>query len=115
MMLWPQAWPISGSASYSHKMATTGPSPSPAVARNAGWWWPYAEVVLLTERPSVLELDEAGRLHRGDGPALAWADGFALHAWRGMPVPASLFERLGALTSEPAGCGRGHRRRSRLG
>ncbi|WP_042379230.1 DUF6745 domain-containing protein [Streptacidiphilus melanogenes] len=71
-----------------------------AVARSAGWWWPYAEVVLLAERPVVLDLDEAGRLHRGDGPALAYPDGFALHAWRGMPVPASLFARLATLTVE---------------
>ncbi|WP_052441851.1 DUF6745 domain-containing protein [Streptacidiphilus anmyonensis] len=71
-----------------------------AVARSAGWWWPYAEVALLVERPVVLDLDEAGRLHRGDGPALAYPDGFALHAWRGMPVPASLFARLATLTVE---------------
>ncbi|RAG86574.1 hypothetical protein DN069_05820 [Streptacidiphilus pinicola] len=71
-----------------------------AVARSAGWWWPYTEVALLVERPVALELDEAGRLHRGDGPALAYADGFALHAWRGMPVPGSLFARLADLTVE---------------
>ena len=35
MMLWPQAWPIPGRASYSHTTATTGPSPSPARASKA--------------------------------------------------------------------------------
>ncbi|WP_370093511.1 DUF6745 domain-containing protein [Streptacidiphilus sp. MAP12-20] len=71
-----------------------------AVARSAGWWWPYADVVLLTERPVLLRQDEAGRLHSGDGAALAYGDGFALHAWCGMPVPGSLFERLGSVTPE---------------
>ncbi len=33
--LWPQAWPIDGSASYSHMMAIVGPSPVSIVARNA--------------------------------------------------------------------------------
>ncbi|WP_329585947.1 hypothetical protein OG500_34295 [Kitasatospora sp. NBC_01250] len=68
------------------------------VARAAGWWWPYAQVVLLTERPSELHRDEAGRLDRADGPALAYPDGFALHVWRGMPVPADFLAGLGGLT-----------------
>ncbi|MER6102717.1 DUF6745 domain-containing protein [Streptomyces sp. NPDC001832] len=68
------------------------------VARHAGWWWPYERVVVISERPEVLHRDEAGRLDRGDGPALAYRDGFALHAWRGMPVPAEFLEELNSLT-----------------
>ena len=34
MMLWPQAWPMPGSASYSHSTAIVGPS-DPARAANA--------------------------------------------------------------------------------
>lgn len=70
------------------------------VARSAGWWWPYERVALLTERPSELHRDEAGRLDRADGPALGYRDGFALHAWRGMPVPADFLSGLGDLTPE---------------
>ncbi|QMU78707.1 hypothetical protein GXW83_26365 [Streptacidiphilus sp. PB12-B1b] len=68
-------------------------------AAAAGWWWPYRDVVLLTERPIALHQDEPGRLHCADGPALAFPDGFALHAWRGMPVPAGFLDRLAALTA----------------
>ncbi|MEV5579555.1 DUF6745 domain-containing protein [Streptomyces parvus] len=70
------------------------------VARNAGWWWPYENAVVITERPDVLHRDEAGRLDHGEGPALAYGDGFALHAWRGMPVPAAFLEELSSLTPE---------------
>ncbi|WP_282688507.1 MULTISPECIES: DUF6745 domain-containing protein [unclassified Streptomyces] len=70
------------------------------VARNAGWWWPYEQAVVITERPDVLHRDEAGRLDHGEGPALAYGDGFALHAWRGMPVPAAFLEELSSLTPE---------------
>lgn len=70
------------------------------VARTAGWWWPYEHVAVVTERPVELHRDEAGRLDRGDGPALAYADGFALYAWRGLPVPGEFLDRLGALTPE---------------
>ncbi|GAA0982509.1 hypothetical protein GCM10009555_052550 [Acrocarpospora macrocephala] len=57
------------------------------VAREAGWWWPFERVVLICERPVELHRDDLGRLHRAVGPALAFSDGFALHAWHGMPVP----------------------------
>ncbi|MEU9478038.1 DUF6745 domain-containing protein [Streptomyces sp. NPDC048191] len=70
------------------------------VCRSAGWWWPFERVAVVCERPSALHRDEAGRLDRGDGPALAFPDGFALHAWRGMPVPASFVEELRTLTPE---------------
>ncbi|MFJ9634836.1 DUF6745 domain-containing protein [Streptomyces sp. NPDC101175] len=70
------------------------------VCRGAGWWWPFARVAVLSERPSALHRDEAGRLDHGDGPALAYPDGFALHAWRGMPVPAAFLAELSTLTPE---------------
>ncbi|MFH8583657.1 DUF6745 domain-containing protein [Streptomyces celluloflavus] len=71
-----------------------------AVARSAGWWWPYEKVAIIAERPAELHRDEAGRLDRGDGPALAFPDGFALYAWRGMPVPATFLDGLAGLTPE---------------
>ncbi|GAB7106455.1 hypothetical protein JCM4814A_47690 [Streptomyces phaeofaciens JCM 4814] len=71
-----------------------------AVCRSAGWWWPFARVAVVCERPVALHRDEAGRLDHGDGPALAYPDGFALYAWRGMPVPAEFLAELPSLTPE---------------
>jgi hypothetical protein len=70
------------------------------VARAAGWWWPYERVAVLTERPVVLERDNLGRLHHGDGPALSYPDGWGMHAWRGMPIPPEVAARLPALTAQ---------------
>ncbi|MGN9838397.1 DUF6745 domain-containing protein [Nonomuraea sp. H19] len=70
------------------------------VAGCAGWWWPYERVAIVTERPVELHLDDLGRLHRADGPAMAYADGFALHAWHGMPVPADFGAAMRGLTPE---------------
>ena len=42
-----------------------------------------------------------GRLHGEGGPAVAWPDGFAIHAWHGVRVPADVVERPGVL--DPAG------------
>ncbi|WP_327009451.1 hypothetical protein OHA72_20735 [Dactylosporangium sp. NBC_01737] len=68
------------------------------VARSAGWWWPYANVAVLTDRPDQLHRDNVGRLHAAETPALRYSDGFALHAWRGMPIPSDLVDRLAHLT-----------------
>ncbi|MEV0395673.1 DUF6745 domain-containing protein [Polymorphospora rubra] len=68
------------------------------VATSAGWWWPYEQVAVLTERPVVAERDNVGRLHRGDGPALAYPDGYGLHVWRGMAIPAEVAQELPRLT-----------------
>ncbi|MCH5671141.1 DUF6745 domain-containing protein [Streptomyces gilvus] len=70
------------------------------VCRSAGWWWPFARVAVASERPVALHRDEAGRLDNGDGPALAYPDGFALHAWRGMPVPPTFIAELPTLTPD---------------
>ncbi|MEU6841661.1 DUF6745 domain-containing protein [Streptomyces sp. NPDC046716] len=70
------------------------------IARSAGWWWPYERVAVVCERPGELHRDEAGRLDSAIGPALAFPDGFALHAWRGMPVPADFLAGLAGLTPQ---------------
>lgn len=70
------------------------------VAANAGWWWPFEKAVVICERPVALHRDEAGRLDCGDGPALAFPDGFGMYAWRGMPVPAAFLEELTSLDAQ---------------
>ncbi|WP_371499125.1 hypothetical protein OG871_23945 [Kitasatospora sp. NBC_00374] len=75
-------------------------APLAEIAAGAGWWWPYEGVALVCERPTELHRDEAGRLDRADGPALAYPDGFALHAWRGMPVPPEFLDGLAGVTPE---------------
>jgi hypothetical protein len=70
------------------------------VARSAGWWWTYAEVAILTERPATLRRDNIGRLHAADGPALAYRDGYGLHAWRGLAIPSDTVVELSNLTQE---------------
>ncbi|MEW2353832.1 DUF6745 domain-containing protein [Spirillospora sp. NPDC029432] len=63
-----------------------------AAARACRWWWPREDVCVVSEGPVTLRTEEwdgrAVRLHAGDGPAVRFADGFAVHAWHGAPVPA---------------------------
>jgi hypothetical protein len=55
-----------------------------------GWWWPYRGWCILTDRPTELHRDPQNRLHHETGPAVAYADGWAVHAWHGTRVPADL-------------------------
>jgi len=60
------------------------------VAKSCGWWWPFDRAIILTERPVALHLDPQQRLHNADGPAIEYADGFALYSWHGTRVPAEM-------------------------
>lgn len=56
------------------------------MARNAGWWAPYDDMVILCERHNVLKRDADHNLHCEDGPAVAYPDGWELFFWHGTPV-----------------------------
>lgn len=66
-------------------------SPHLEMARHAGWWMPYDDVVFLCERKSVLKRDNEGRLHCENGPAIGWED-WGLYFWHGTNVPAEWIE-----------------------
>lgn len=62
-----------------------------AIARAGGIWLPYPEMCIVIERPTGLHLEpDRGLLrpHLLDGPAMTWRDGFGIHAWHGVSVPA---------------------------
>lgn len=71
-----------------------------AVSRRTHWWWAYEGVAIVCERPVELHVNERGRLHRGEGPALAYRDGFELYRWRGVTIPATFAKILATLTPE---------------
>lgn len=68
------------------------------IAANAGWLVPHEGVCWLSPRPDVLGADPQGRLHCATGPALRYADGWALFAWKGTPLPAWMILRPQCIT-----------------
>ncbi|GAB2940610.1 DUF6745 domain-containing protein [Nonomuraea fastidiosa] len=64
-----------------------------AVAAASHWWWPSEHVCVVSERPAELHTEAWAqngerRPHRDDGPAIQYADGWAVHAWHGTVVPS---------------------------
>lgn len=63
------------------------------VARNAAWMLPHENMCWLAERPQLVRQDDRNRLHSPKGPAVAYADGWSAHAWKGVLVPRWIIER----------------------
>lgn len=65
---------------------------------NVGWILPCTLACWLSERPVTLALDDRGRLHCKDGPALAYADGWRRFAWKGIEVPSAFIQHPERIT-----------------
>ncbi|HEY9787505.1 MAG TPA: hypothetical protein V6D17_19105 [Candidatus Obscuribacterales bacterium] len=58
------------------------------MAQSCGWWWPFEDICIATERPKLISVDAQGRLHYGKGPAILYPDHWRICAWHGTFVPA---------------------------
>jgi hypothetical protein len=54
----------------------------------------------VCEKPDAFHFTQLRRLHNADGPALAYADGFAEYAWQGVLVPKFIIEDPESITVE---------------
>jgi len=72
------------------------------VSRSCGWVWPFVGCAIITGRPSVISFDDQKLLHSETGPAIAYRDGFAVHAWHGVRIPAEWIEDKASLTPKVA-------------
>lgn len=68
------------------------------IAKNIGWWWAHETVAFLTERPVSISLNNNNQLHCATGPAIAYADGFAVYAWNGLRIPKHFIEERDKIT-----------------
>jgi hypothetical protein len=70
------------------------------IAKSAGWIVPHEHVCWVCERPNLLRTDAGARLHCPDGPALRYPDGWSVHAWKGVEVPAWTIEHPDRITPD---------------
>ena len=68
-------------------------------ARSCGWWWPFKNCVILTDRPISLHRDDQGRLHNPDGMAIQYGDGWGVFSWHGTRVPAEVITSPQSISS----------------
>lgn len=94
---WP-SWPITpelerlGTCHFCHEVLglcdqTEGLEPDWLFAQSAYCYLPGRDICWISERPSLLELDGSNRPHSRTGPAIAFRDGWEIHAVHGVTVP----------------------------
>ena len=66
--------------------------------KNCGWVWWHENVLVISDRPSVINRDEQGRLHCETGPSIAYRDGWQLHHWHGTSIPREWIDDRKSLT-----------------
>ncbi|MET0071585.1 MAG: DUF6745 domain-containing protein [Candidatus Thiodiazotropha sp.] len=56
------------------------------IAQAANWWLACKEICIISERPCRLYHDENDQLHREDGPAIEYPDGWGAYYWHGISI-----------------------------
>lgn len=64
-------------------------NPMMEMAEECGWVWVYDDLVVVSERPTEIHMNNAGRLHHDTSQALRYADGWGLYSWHGYRIPRS--------------------------
>src|SRR5262249_12694831 len=66
-------------------------------AKAGGWWWPFQYMCFASDNPVEIQFDERMRLHKEDGMALSFQDGWGFHALHGIRVPETvIYNRFSA-------------------
>lgn len=52
----------------------------------AGWWISFEECIIISDPPCEIHFDADNKLHKDDGPAIMWRDGWPMFFWHGIPV-----------------------------
>ena len=68
------------------------------LVRSCGWVWWHETVLAISDRPEQLHRDTRGRLHNASGPAIRYRDGWALHYYHGVRMPADAIEDRSTIT-----------------
>jgi hypothetical protein len=60
-------------------------------AKEGGWFYPYKNVCMVTERPIEIHMKDQ-RIHNDGGPAIRYSDEFSVWALNGVRVPQEIAE-----------------------
>ena len=57
------------------------------ISSQCEYWFPFDGIVLASEKPRTVRWDDNKLLHGETGPAVEYADGYALYSWHGQSIP----------------------------
>lgn len=65
--------------------------PHMEIAKNCGWWLPFEDLVIVSEKPSKIYF-KGDILHREEGAAIEYGDGFKVYALNDVHMPKEIVE-----------------------
>ena len=68
------------------------------LSKSIGWWAPWDGICFVSDRPRHVSFDAARRLHSETGMAVEYSDGWGVHAWHGLRVPAEFINDRDKIT-----------------
>jgi len=68
------------------------------LSKYVGWWWPFENVVIFTDKPIFVCCDDRGRLHHENRMALEYSDGFGIYSWHGIMVSEQIIMKPETIT-----------------
>lgn len=57
------------------------------LTHSCGWVWWHDDICVIVDRPTLIKMDDENRLHNETGPAIEYADGYAIYSWHGVQIP----------------------------
>jgi hypothetical protein len=67
-------------------------------AQTCGWLYPYKSIAFVSDRSAELHFDAQRRLHCATGMAAKFRDGWGIHSWHGLRIPARLIDERDKIT-----------------
>lgn len=58
------------------------------LVNECGIFWTFDDLCIISERPSTLFLNEEGKMHNEDGPAISWPSGANMFVFNGEIMPS---------------------------
>ena len=62
------------------------------IGKSCSWWYPFENIVFVSDRPCEIHKNAKGQLHKDSTPALLFMDGYCLWMLNGVSVPKYLVE-----------------------
>lgn len=69
-----------------------------SIAQSSGWFWPHERICWICDRPAAIHMDTDNRLHRTNGPAISFRDGWKIYAHHGVTLPSWIVEEPEKIT-----------------
>ena len=62
------------------------------LTKHSSWVYPYRNIAVLSEKPEIIKVNAAGKIHCDSGPCVRYRDGFSVYGLNGVRVTQEIVE-----------------------